>query len=122
MHFRSNLWLGCPQTRTAKAVSGLHKVVRKGDLHELFEFNVRITLGGDFAAVYTAGDNRKCIPTDTMKNTVYALAKKHAFDSPEVYATLLTGHFLETFAHVTWAQVEIEQTAWARIPVGGKPP
>ena len=47
---------------------------------------MRIMLGGAFERVYTDGDNSSCIPTDTMKNTVYALAKTHEFDCPEAFA------------------------------------
>ncbi|MCG8477801.1 MAG: hypothetical protein MI724_01810, partial [Spirochaetales bacterium] len=53
----------------------LTKVVRTGATHHLHEYTVEITLRGDFAAIYTAGDNGACVPTDTMKNTVYAVAR-----------------------------------------------
>ena len=64
----------------------LTKVVRAGATHSLFELTVQITLGGDFARIYTHGDNSPCIPTDTMKNTVYALAKRTDFGSAEEFA------------------------------------
>jgi urate oxidase len=56
-----------------------------------------------------------------MKNTVYALAKKHDFDSPEQFATILTRHFLNNFPQVAAVKVTIEQTTWDRIPVNNKP-
>ena len=99
----------------------LTKVVRKGALHSLFELTVSIMLGGAFEPVYTEGDNSPCIPTDTMKNTVYALAKKHDFDSPEAFGKILAAHFLEGFSQVSWAEVRIEQAPWERIPVDGSP-
>jgi urate oxidase len=99
----------------------LTKVVRKGALHSLIELTVGIMLGGAFEAVYTDGDNSLCIPTDTMKNTVYALARKHDFDSPESFGRILAAHFLEHFAHVSWAEVRIEQAPWERIHVEGSP-
>ena len=58
----------------------LTKVVRRNGIHSLLELTVRIMLGGAFEPVYTEGDNSLCIPTDTMKNTVYALARQHDFD------------------------------------------
>lgn len=98
----------------------LTKVVRAGETHTLHELVVQIMLGGSFDEVYTTGDNSSCIPTDTMKNTVYALARKHAFDSPEAFAGILARHFL-TFDQVSWTEVSIEEEPWARITVDGEP-
>jgi urate oxidase len=97
------------------------KVVRDGGRHTLLELTVAIELGGAFAPIYTKGDNSPCIPTDTMKNTVYALAKQSDFASPEEFAALLASHFLDDFGQVDWAEVSVEQTLWERIPVGGRP-
>jgi urate oxidase len=99
----------------------LTKVIRRGATHSLFEMTVGILLGGAFERVYTHGDNSPCIPTDTMKNTVYALARTHDFDSPEAFARLLSDHFVQSFTQVTWAETSIEQTLWERIPVKGTP-
>ena len=52
----------------------LMKVHRNGDFHDLQNINVKIALEGDFDNIHLDGDNTKCLPTDTMKNTVYALA------------------------------------------------
>jgi urate oxidase len=98
----------------------LTKVVRSGETHTLQELVVRIMLGGSFDRVYTQGDNSLCIPTDTMKNTVYALARKSNFNSPEAFAEILAKHFLR-FDQVEWAEVSIEQEPWARIKVDGSP-
>jgi urate oxidase len=97
------------------------KVVRSGPTHTLYEFAVQVTLGGAFEAVYTSGDNSSCIPTDTMKNTVYALSHQGEFHSPEEFARLLASHFVERFDQVQWAEVSIVQTLWSRIAVGGRP-
>ncbi len=99
----------------------LSKVVRSGSIHTLFEFAVQIMLGGAFDRLYTHGDNSLCIPTDTMKNAVFALAKRSSFDSPEEFAAILVAYFLDRFDHVAWAEASIRQTLWARIPAGGKP-
>lgn len=104
-----------------KAAVRLTKVARAGAVHTLYELTVGIMLGGAFERVYTHGDNSACIPTDTMKNTVYALARKHEFDSPESFARILALHFLEAFGHVSWAEVSITQDPWDRLVVGGRP-
>src|SRR5437016_3365506 len=98
----------------------LTKVVRHGARHELFEFSVDIQLTGDFAASYTAGDNRKIVATDSMKNTVYVLAKENDFTSPEAFAVLVAGHFPRTYEQVAGATVTVRQTSWSRIMVDGK--
>ena len=40
------------------------------------QVTVDVLLKGDFAATYETGDNSKVVPTDTIKNTVYFLAKE----------------------------------------------
>jgi urate oxidase len=99
----------------------LTKVVRAGEMHSLLELTVQIALGGGFERVYTHGDNSPCIPTDTMKNTVYALAKRTDFDSAEDFGRILATHFIESFGHVDWAEISIEQALWSRIQVDGTP-
>jgi urate oxidase len=96
-------------------------VVRTGPTHTLYEFAVQVTLSGDFEAVYTRGDNSPCIPTDTMKNTVYALSHAREFHSPEEFARILASHFVDQFSQVQWAEVSIAQTLWSRISAGGRP-
>src|SRR4051794_40834032 len=98
----------------------LTKVTRRGDIHQLTEMSVSIELRGEFTRCYTEGDNSMVIPTDTQKNTVYALAKKHAFESIEQFGKILAKHFIDNFAHVSCATVSIEQTLWNRIGLDGK--
>lgn len=93
----------------------LTKVTRHTDRHELKEIAVDITLEGAFEASYLAGDNRRVVATDTMKNTVYALAAGHPLDSIESFAVALAGHFVDRNDHVTAATVAIEEASWRRI-------
>ncbi|MGC4033746.1 MAG: urate oxidase [Tepidisphaeraceae bacterium] len=104
-----------------KSAVRLTKVVRHGGHHTLFEIDAAVQLEGDFAASYTAGDNRQVIATDTIKNTVYVVAKENAFDSLEQFAVILCRHFLKTYPHVSAAKVELQQAAWNRIAVDGTP-
>jgi urate oxidase len=99
----------------------LTKVVRNGKHHELIEFSIDIQLTGDFAESYLHGDNSKVIATDSMKNTVYVLAKELPFGSPEQFALILAKHFPHTYPQVTAASVALRQTAWSRILVDGEP-
>lgn len=99
----------------------LTKVTRHADHHDLTELSVGITLTGDFERSYTHGDNSNVVATDSMKNTVYVLAKSHPLDSPESFAHHLAEHFVKTYAQVKGAEVSIEQSAWRRIDVAGRP-
>jgi len=82
------------------------------------ELSVAVMLEGDFAAAYTSGDNSQVLPTDTMKNTVYVLARKLNWDSIEALAQGLADHFLERLPQVSQVSVEIEQIPWQ--PLGGR--
>lgn len=93
----------------------LTKVTRHPDRHDLAELAVDILLEGAFEPSYTRGDNTVVIATDTMKNTVYALAASHPLDSPESFAAALADHFVTGKEQVTAATVEIEEAAWERI-------
>src|SRR6185295_12046790 len=68
----------------------LMKVQRNGPggFDTVKELSIDIALSGDFDAVHE-GDNSKCLPTDTMKNTVYALARNHDIESIESFASHL---------------------------------
>jgi urate oxidase len=99
----------------------LTKVTRHADRHDLDEWSVDVQLGGDFAAAYTAGDNRTVVTTDTMKNTVYALARDHDLSSPEAFGRDLARHFLDGYPQVSAATVRVAAHPWQRIEAGGRP-
>lgn len=104
----------------------LTKVLRETGLdgsprHELQEYTVEIMLHGDFEAIYTQGDNANCGPTDTMKNTVYAIARRTSFNSPESFGLALSARFIERFPQVQCAEVAVEMQLWQRIEVEGRP-
>jgi urate oxidase len=81
----------------------LTKVVRNGPRHKLFEIEAAIELEGDFARAYTHGDNANCVATDSMKNTVYVLAKEHHFTTGRGVRLRLAEHFVATYPQVSRA-------------------
>src|SRR5262245_9538806 len=85
----------------------LTKVTRLADRHALTEWSVDVLLGGDFAAAYSEGDNRLVVPTDTMKNRVYVLARDRDFAGPEDFATRYAGDFLHDYSQVESANVTV---------------
>ncbi len=93
------------------------KVNRSKPVHEIVEMNVAIQLEGDFETVHTKGDNSKVLPTDTMKNTVYALAKDHDVNSIEEFAIHLAKYLRKNNIQATSVRVEIEEKLWNRIMV-----
>jgi len=103
-----------------KSAVRLTKVKRLPDRHELVELEVSVELTGDFADSYLTGDNRLIVATDTMKNTVYALAAQHPIDAIEEFGQALASHFLANNPHVATATIGLAQTAWRRYAEGEK--
>jgi urate oxidase len=98
------------------------KVARRGERHDLQELTVNVAFEGDFAAAHIDGDNSLVLPTDTMKNTVYALAAQSPeIEEIEAFALRLTDHFLTNHPQVSRVTVEIAEARWERIAVGGRP-
>ena len=100
----------------------LMKVARRGELHELQNITVKIALEGHFTEVHTIGDNSQVLPTDTMKNTVYALAYQTAeIEEIERFGRRLTDYFLANNPQVTRVVIEIVEHGWTRINVNDQP-
>ncbi len=103
------------ENRYGKAETRLVRVSRDGETHTLADFNVSVALSGDLAATHLTGDNSGVLPTDTMKNTVYAFAKEHGVGEPEEFALRLAHHFVDTQTQIRAARVGIESFRWARL-------
>ena len=101
--------------RYGKAETRLVRVSRQGGTHQLADLNVSIALAGELEATHLTGDNAGVLPTDTMKNTVYAFAKEHGVGQPEAFGLLLARHFVATQPPVHAARVSIEAFAWERL-------
>jgi urate oxidase len=100
--------------RYGKAETRLVHVTRDGDAHGLTDLNVSIALAGDLDATHLTGDNSGVLPTDTMKNTVYAFARD-GVGEPEEFALRLARHFVARQGHVHTAVVSIESFGWERL-------
>jgi len=72
----------------------LLRVARQEGRHDIKELTVAIRFEGEFETAHTKGDNRKILPTDTMKNTVYALARQHSIETVEEFGLHLMEHFV----------------------------
>ncbi|ALC39438.1 Uro [Drosophila busckii] len=96
------------------AVKILH-VNREGPVHTIHEFEVGTHLKLYSKKDYYQGNNSDIVATDSQKNTVYLLAKKHGIQNPETFALLLAKHFINKYAHVEEAHVHVEAYPWQRI-------
>ena len=99
----------------------LLRVVKQQGRHDIKELTIRVGFEGDFDAAHTKGDNQKILPTDTMKNTVYVLAKQYPVEAVEEFALHLIEHFLTYNPQVSRVRIEASENLWERLPVGGKP-
>lgn len=99
----------------------LVRVKRHSDRHDFREWVIEILLEGDFESCFTEGDNSKILPTDTMKNTVYSLARDSAAESIEEFGKELLCFFLQRNAQVCGGQVKIKEKTWEHLVVDGKP-
>src|SRR5712692_8965114 len=100
-----------------KAGIRLVKLLRRPDRHEIRDLTVAVRFEGDFETAHAAGDNSGVLPTDTMKNTVYALAADHPLDSIESFGLRLSEHFLTGNANVSRVRIDISERAWDRLSV-----
>jgi urate oxidase len=108
------------QSAYGKSEVRLVKVTRHPDRHELRDLTVDVLLEGEFAAAYVEGDNAGLIATDTMRNTVYALAKDDPIESIESFGLRLVDHFLAGGAGVKSVRVQIVEHPWARLEIDGR--
>lgn len=98
----------------------LVKVDRRAERHVLRDVTVDIALAGDFDAAHVRGDNTGLLATDTMRNTVYALAKEHLNADIESFGLALVERFLEAGPRNTEVRVRLTEHPWHRIPVEAK--
>ena len=107
--------------RYGKARVRVLKVFRDGGRHDIREVEVSVMLEGNFDSAYLHGDNSLVVATDTMKNTVYALAKEKLQQQIEDFGIALGGHFLERYSQVTRAIIRLVEQPWARMSIDGQP-
>jgi urate oxidase len=106
--------------RYGKSRVRLVKVYRGPDSHDLIDLTLDVALEGAFERVYVEGDNSGCLATDTMKNTVYALARKVSIDHVESFALQLAEHFASK-PGVSTVKIEAAEHPWTRLSAGGHP-
>ncbi len=97
----------------------LVKVTRHADHHDLLEWNVGVYLTGDFEACFLEGDNTGLLATDTMKNTVYSLARTSTATTMEAFGIELAEFLAGRDAALRSVRVTVEEKMWVRLRAAG---
>src|ERR1700739_1227697 len=109
------------ENRYGKAGVRLSRIMRSADRHDFNEWTVRVLLHGDFETSFTEADNSKILPTDTMKNTVYSIARGSSAATIEEFAMELGDYLLGNNPQVSRVSIEIEEMCWERLVTAGNP-
>lgn len=109
------------ENRYGKSRVRLSRITRHADRHDFAEWIVQVLLKGDFDASFTDADNSKLLPTDTMKNTVYSVARASKAATIEGFAMELGDYFLNHQPQVSQVSIDVEEKAWERMCVGDSP-
>lgn len=108
------------KNRYGKSHVRLVRVKRGAERHELREWMLEILFEGDFLSCYRDGDNSKILPTDTMKNTVYSLARRSSAAAMEDFAKELIDYFLVANLQISHAEVTVTEKMWEPLVARGK--
>jgi urate oxidase len=110
------------QNNYGKSRVRLVRVAREPDRHDIADLTVDVALEGDFAAAHLAGDNTGLLATDTMRNTVYALAKGTDVGDVERFGMRLVEHFVDGGPKVRRARIGLVAHPWERLMAAGGAP
>ena len=97
------------------------RLTREGDHHTPRELTLTVLMKGAFDAAWTAGDNRACVATDSVKNIVNVTAARNLSLDKEAFVEAVAAVFLETYPQVEEVTIEALETRWLRHAVGGEP-
>ncbi len=97
------------------------KVRRHPGRNELHDWTVELLLQGDFQSCFIDGDNSKILPTDTMKNTVYSLARSSSAACMEEFGKEIAAFLLKNNPQVTVARASISEKSWDHLTAMGSP-
>lgn len=108
-------------TSYGKSAIRVMKLIKHADWHEIKEVEVSTLFEGEFEEAHTVGDNTNVLPTDTQKNTVFALAKDHPLNTIEEFGIHLAKHFHDKHPQIHKVRVELSQKRWTQIKDNGNP-
>jgi urate oxidase len=109
------------ENRYGKSRVRVVKVKRHPDRHDFREWTVEILVEGDFESCFMNGDNSKILPTDTMKNTVYSLARNSLAECMEDFGKEVISFLLDRNEQISAARVTLSESTWEHLHTDGKP-
>ncbi len=109
------------ENRYGKSRVRVVKLKRHPDRHELRDWTVEILLQGEFESCFVDGDNSRILPTDTMKNTVYSLARSSSAECMEEFGKELIAFLLDRNPQVSAASVNLSEKNWEHLSTEGSP-
>jgi len=109
------------ENRYGKSRVRVVKVTRDGGVHTVKEWSVNVLIAGNYESCFLTGDNSEVLPTDTMKNTVYSLARESSSTCIEDFAKELVSHFLTSYVQAESVAVEIKEKIWSHVEFDGEP-
>jgi urate oxidase len=109
------------ENKYGKSRVRLVQVKRHSGRHDFREWTVEILVTGDFGSCLVEGDNSAILPTDTMKNTVYSLARDSSSTGIEEFAKELAVFLLKHNPQIYSAQVSIAEKTWDHLLFEGSP-
>uniref|UniRef100_A0A8D0E452 Uricase n=1 Tax=Salvator merianae TaxID=96440 RepID=A0A8D0E452_SALMN len=96
-------------------------VRREGKVHCIKELEISVHLRLNSVNEYLHADNTDVIPTDTIKNTIEALAKCKGIRTIEQFGLDICEHFITEFCHVIYCNAFIQEVPWQRLEKDGVP-
>jgi urate oxidase len=108
------------ENRYGKSRVRVMKVERNALQHRVFEWNLEVWLKGDFAECFESGDNSRILPTDTIKNTVYSLARASTAETIEEFAREVATYFIANQPQVEEAGAHIRSSRWNSVHARGR--
>ncbi|EHA53036.1 hypothetical protein MCOR27_008048 [Pyricularia oryzae] len=101
----------------------VYKVHRNAETGQqsVTEMTVCCLLEGEIDASFTKADNSVVVATDSIKNTIYIKARETPVNPPELYASILGQHFIDTYPHIHTAHVDVIVHRWTRMTIDGQP-
>jgi urate oxidase len=92
------------------------KVIKsKNGVHTILDMTIQVVLSGDVQKSWLTGNNSQIVPTETQKNTCYAVAVQNDFDCGEDYAMFLGTDLLTRHRHLTSAVIHVDEAKWDRV-------
>ncbi|KAI9371353.1 hypothetical protein BJX61DRAFT_548311 [Aspergillus egyptiacus] len=101
----------------------LYKVHRDENtgVQTVVEMTVCVLLEGEIETSYTKADNSVIVATDSIKNSIFILAKQNPVTPPELFGSILGTHFINKYPHIHAAHANIITHRWTRLNIDGKP-